>query len=280
MARYTIAIDLRYCIGCYNCQIACKDEHVGNDYPPIAKAQPTFGQFWMSIKEQERVLSPSHIKVFYIPTPCQHCEDPACMKAARNDAITKRPDGIVIIDPEKAKGQKDLVDACPYGSIYWNEEEDIPQKCTMCAHLLDDGWKEPRCVQSCPVSCMVFGDLDDPDSKISKFLAENEAGPFEPEKGTNPSVRYVGLPKPHLGGMVICDDTDECAKDVSVTLTSSDGSTREAVTDFFGDFGFMGLEKGTYSVRFDLAGYESRSRDVEMTSDEEYMGEIRLNRAG
>ena len=101
MARYIMAIDLKYCIGCYNCQIACKDEHVGNEFPPIAKSQSTFGHFWMSIKEQERVLSPSHIKVAYIPTPCQHCEDPACMKAAKNEAIYRRPDGIVIIDPEK-----------------------------------------------------------------------------------------------------------------------------------------------------------------------------------
>jgi Fe-S-cluster-containing dehydrogenase component len=278
MARYTMAIDLRYCIGCYNCQIACKDEHVGNEYPPIAKSQPSFGHFWMSIKERERVLSPSHIKVVYIPQPCQHCEDPACMKAAKNEAIYKRPDGIVIIDPEKAKGQKELVDACPYGSIYWNEEEDIPQKCTFCAHLLDDGWKEPRCVQSCPVSCMYFGDLDDPESKISRFLAENEAGLLEPEKGTNPNVRYVDLPSPHLGGMVICGDTDDCAKDVSVTLTAPDGSERETVTDWFGDFGFKGLEKGDYTVRFDLAGYESQSRDIKMKADEEYIGEIRLNK--
>lgn len=279
MARYIMAIDLKYCIGCYNCQIACKDEHVGNAFLPIAKSQPTFGHFWMSIKEQERVLSPSHIKVVYIPTPCQHCEDPACMKAAKDGAIYKRPDGIVIIDPEKAKGQKDLMDACPYGSIYWNEEEGIPQKCTMCAHLIDDGWKEPRCVQSCPVSCMYFGDLDDPKSKISKFLAENEAEPFESEKGTRPNVKYVGLPKPNLGGTIIFGDTDECAKDVSVTLTTPDGSTLEARTDYFGDFAFMGLEKGKYSVRFDSKGYKSRIQDVEMTIDEEYLGEITLNKS-
>ena len=68
MTRYAMAIDLDHCIGCYNCQVACKDEHVGNDYLPIAKSQPTFWHFWIEVREQERVLSPSHIKVAYIPT--------------------------------------------------------------------------------------------------------------------------------------------------------------------------------------------------------------------
>ena len=85
----------------------------------------------------------------YLPQPCQHCEDAACIKAAKNGAVYRRDDGIVIIDSEKAKGQKDLVDSCPYGSIYWNDELATAQKCTMCAHLLDDGWK-PRPVASRP----------------------------------------------------------------------------------------------------------------------------------
>lgn len=279
MARYAMAIDLNYCIGCYNCQVACKDEHVGNDFPPITKSQPTFGHFWTRIREKERMLSPSHIQVAYIPTPCQHCDDPACIKAAKGGAVTKRDDGIVIIDPEKAKGQKALVEACPYGSIYWNEEEDIPQKCTFCAHLLDDGWKQPRCVQSCPVSCMFFGDLDDPESRISKFLAENEAEPFEPEHGTKPSVKYVGMPKPMLRGSVIFGDTDDCAKEVSVTLSGSDGSKMETQSDFFGDFAFEGLGKGTYTVQFDVSGYQSRTASVDMSADEQYLGEVVLSKA-
>jgi Fe-S-cluster-containing dehydrogenase component len=277
MARYGMAIDLNYCIGCYNCQVACKDEHVGNDFLPIAKAQPAFGQFWMSIKERERMFSSSHIKVEYLPTPCQHCGEPACMKAAKEGAVYKRDDGIVIVDPQKAKGQKHLVDACPYGSIYWNEDENIPQKCTFCAHLMDDGWEAPRCVQSCPVSCMYFGDLDDPESKISRFLAENSGGePYHPGKGTQPGVKYIGMAKPHLAGTVLIGE--ECGKDVKVTLVGADGSKTETLTDCFGDFAFDGLTLDCYTVQFEAAGYEGVSQEVTMGSDEEYMGDVVLEK--
>ena len=86
MTRYAMAIDLRTCIGCYNCQIACKDEHVGNEFMPITQSQPTFGHFWRGIDEIEREISPSKIKVDYIPTLCQHCEDAPCIKEAKEEA--------------------------------------------------------------------------------------------------------------------------------------------------------------------------------------------------
>ena len=75
MARYGMVLNLDRCIGCYNCQIACKDEHVGNDFPPMAKSQPAFGHFWMAIEEVERVISPSHIRANYIPVMCQQCQE-------------------------------------------------------------------------------------------------------------------------------------------------------------------------------------------------------------
>ena len=82
-----------------------------------------------------------------------------CLRAAKNGAVVKRPDGIVLIDPQKARGQKALVQACPYGAIWWNEEKQIPQKCTFCAHLLDAGWKAPRCVQACPTGALSVASL-------------------------------------------------------------------------------------------------------------------------
>ena len=279
MANYAMAIDLNKCIGCYNCQVACKDEHVGNDFPGVAKSQPTFGHFWLSISEKEQIWSSSHIKVTYMPQPCQHCDDAPCMKAAKNGAIYKRPDGIVILDPDKAAGQKELVASCPYGSIYWNEELNLPQKCTFCAHLVDDGWTEPRCVQSCPTSCMYFGDLDDPESRISKFLASNATEELHPELATKPRVTYAGLAKPHLAGSVRFADNGESAKDVKVTLTGSDGKKVETVSDWFGDFEFKNVPKGKCQLDYAAAGYQSLTQQIDCADDIIDLGEIALAKA-
>jgi Fe-S-cluster-containing dehydrogenase component len=136
--RYGIAIDSARCMACYNCFMACKDEHCGYA-SELSAAEPHMGQFWMNIIEKERGDKPGNIKVLTIPTPCSHCQDAECMKVAKNGAVYKRADGIVIIDPVKAKGQKAIADACPIGAAFWNEELQIAQKCTMCAELLDKG---------------------------------------------------------------------------------------------------------------------------------------------
>ncbi len=276
MARYGMVLNLDRCIGCYNCQIACKDEHVGNDFPPLARSQPTYGHFWIGIREVERVLSPSHIRVTYIPIPCQQCGDAPCMRAARDGAMVRRGDGIVIIDPVKALGQKQLVESCPYGVIFWNEKENVAQKCTFCAHLLDDGWSQPRCVQTCPAGCMSFGDLDDPRSAASKVLQEMKGEVLHAEFNAKPNVYYVGLPKPNLSGRVLFGDKDEWAADVAVSLIDPGGRKRESRTDFFGDFAFDGLEQKTYTVRIDAPGYKSQVREVSVKADVSWLGDIAL----
>ncbi len=277
MARYGMVMDLERCIGCYNCQVACKDEHVGNAFPPIAKPQPTFGHFWMRLEEHERQLSPSHIRVHYIPVGCQQCADAPCVKAAKKGAVYRRPDGIVIIDPDKAAGDQALAKSCPYGAIFWNAEQNVAQKCTFCAHLLDDGWKEPRCVQTCPCGCMNFGDLDDPASKASRLLKEKNAEAWHADYGTKPSVYFAGLPKPHLSGRVLFGDRDEWAEGVSVRL---EGGTqaRETVTDAFGDFAFEAPGGGKCTLRFDSPGYAAKSQQVALEDDVTWIGDVVLKR--
>ena len=276
MARYGMVLDLERCIGCYNCQIACKDEHVGNEFPPLTKPQPAFGHFWMHIEEAERELAPSRIRVHYIPIPCQQCADAPCMKVAQDGAIYRRKDGIVVIDPKKALGQKKLVDSCPYGAIFWNEEENLAQKCTFCAHLLDDGWSQPRCVQTCPAGCMNFGDLDDSASPVSRLLSEKKAETWLPELKAKPNVHYIGLPKPHLSGRVLFGDKDEWAADVAVSLIGATGTKRETRTDGFGEFAFDALDEKNYTVRFDAPGYSSRSSKVTLEKDVTHLGEVVL----
>ena len=126
--------DLNKCNGCHNCQIACKDEHVDNDWSPIAKPQPDTGHFWCKVDEEVCGKTPL-VRVNYLSHHCNHCDNAPCVKFAP-EAIYKRDDGLVIIDPEAAKGNKDILKACPYGEIYWNEELQLPQKCTGCAHLI------------------------------------------------------------------------------------------------------------------------------------------------
>jgi len=210
-----------------------------------------------------------------VPLLCMHCENPPCVNAAENNAVYKRLDGIVIIDPEKAAGQKQIVTACPYRVIYWNEEKNIPQKCTLCAHLLDRGWKEPRCAEACPTQAMVFGDMDDPKSEISKLFASGKVEAIHPEYALKEKVGYIGLPKRFIAGTVVFGEKDECAGNVSVTLAGH-GHKQTVATNNFGDFEFEGLEADReFSVKIEHPGYTPRVFSVQ-TKRDIYLGEIML----
>jgi len=274
MAKYGMVIDISRCNGCYNCFLACRDEYCGNDYPPYSLSQPFTGHFWMRIIERERGQYPK-VKVAYTPVPCMQCENAPCIEAALNGAVYRRPDGIVIIDPEKAVGQKQVVSACPYRVIYWNEEKNIPQKCTFCAHLLDKGWKEPRCVELCPAGAMIFGDLEDPNSEVSQLIASNKAEVLHPEYGLKEKVRYIALPKRFIAGTVVFGDKDECAENVDVTLIG-DGVKQTIKTNNYGDFEFEGLPaEKEFSVRLEHPGYAPKEFTVQ-TKIDVYLGEIIL----
>ena len=232
MKKWTMIIDIAKCHNCNNCLMACKDEFVGNDWSPLSAAQPQHGHYWINLHRQERGSYPL-VDTVYLPQPCQHCEQPDCVKAAKNGAVYQRDDGIVIIDPEKSKGQKDLVNACPYGAIYWNDELAIPQKCTMCAHLLDEGWAQPRCVQACPTGALTFVRDD----------ASGESGleDFQPELGTRPGVKYKNLYRyttSMVCGSVALADVNECAENAVVTLASNGQQVAETTTNNYGDFRF------------------------------------------
>ena len=276
MSSYGMIIDLDKCTGCYNCFLACRDEHYANDFPPITLAQPFQGHFWMQIMEKERGKYPK-VKVSFIPKPCMHCDDPPCAKASLNGAVYKRPDGIVIIDPQKSTGQKEILSSCPHRVIFWNEEKNIPQKCTLCAHLLDQGWKEPRCVEACPTGALLFGDPNEPNGEISKIWVSEKVEILHPEFELKPRVKYMGIPKRFIAGTVIFKDKDECAENVKVTLTSR-GRKQTLRTNNFGDFEFEGLDEGhEFTVKIGHLGYTPQSLKVKANLDV-YLGEIPLKR--
>ena len=265
-----LIIDINICNGCYNCQVACKDEHVGNDWTPYAKPQPDTGQFWTRVEDRVRGQVPK-VKVAYMHHMCQHCDDAPCIRSCKSGAIYKRDDGTVIIDPEKCTGQKSCLDACPYGVIYFNEDMQLAQKCTWCAHLLDDGWKEPRCVDACPTGALKFGD----EKLFEKEIAEAEVLKAE----NKPRTYYLGIPKRFIAGAVWDPQEDECLVGAKVTLKNADGENiTSAMTDNFGDFWFEGLEIGEYSLSIEMDGYLSRQISGISTDKDINVGDLTLYR--
>ena len=244
-----LVIDISKCNGCYNCQVACKDEHCGNDWMPYAKPQPLTGQFWMKVTDIVRGTTPK-VKISYMHDMCQHCDEAPCIPACRQNAIYKRDDGIVIINPEKCTGMKNCVAACPYDVIYFNEDLRLAQKCTMCAHLLDKDWKEPRCVDACPTGALTFGEEKD----LKELIGQAEV--LHPEFKAKPRVYYIGLPRRFIAGAVYDPADDECIEGATATVTDLEtGKKLTTKTDGFGDFWFEELKVGTYSLIVEKDGY-------------------------
>jgi len=279
MARYAFVYNVERCNGCFSCFLACKDEFTGNCHRPTGAATAE-GINLLKVNEVEYGTG-SKVKVDYVHSICQQCANPACM-AKYPDQVYKRADGIVIIDPEKAKGNKNLVNTCPYGAIVWNEEAQLPQKCTMCAHMLDAGEKVTRCSECCPNQAVIFGDLEDPNSDISKYVAEyaDELEQLHPEYGTGPAHYYRRLPKPFICGEVVCADTDACCAGAKVTCTCIEcGKVIETVTDFLGDFEVRGLPTNKFfKVKIEAEGYKTAELEVR-TMAAVNLGEIFLDKA-
>jgi tetrathionate reductase subunit B len=277
MKNFRWVIDINKCNGCYCCQIACKDEHVDNDWSPVAKPQPVIGQFWMKVNENTRGTVPK-VRTSYVPTPCQHCDNAPCIAAATGGAIYKRADGLVEIDPAKAVGQKQVVAACPYGAIYWNDTLNIPQKCTGCAHLIDGppltGQPKamPRCVDACPLQALQFEEYDD----IKGTWDSAEV--LHPEYGTSPRVRYVNLPKRFIAGAIYDPLQDECLEGADVTCTDlSNGAKWIVKSDNYGDFWFEQLPVDhVYSIKIEMAGYYTKTFGSVYPEKDINMGDIAL----
>jgi len=278
MKQYYMTIDVALCHDCNNCFMACKDEHCGNDWPGYTAPQPRHGHRWLNIERRERGQYARN-DVAYLPMPCQHCQEAHCVKAAGDSgAITKRADGIVMIDPVKAKGKKELVDSCPFGAIYWNEEANVIQKCTMCAHLLDNkNWKAglPRCVHSCPTDAMKFYHMEP--AEFEKVAAQEKLVGFRTDELKNqPRVLYKNLFKYTknfiTAGVLVNGD---CFEGATVTLKGKAGVVATQKTNFFGEFKFDGLDNGDYTVEVEGAG-QKFSDKVVIKDQSQNMGFIKL----
>ncbi len=269
MTKWNLIIDIEKCEDCNNCFLACKDEHVDNEWPGYTESQAPHGHRWINIRRKERGQFPL-IDAAYRPTTCMHCDDAPCIAAAEAQAIFKRDDGIVLIDPGKAKGQKKLVKSCPYGVIWWNEKKNVPQKCTLCAHLLDAGWKQPRCVQVCPTGALKIVKAED--NEMRKLVKNQNLEVLFPELETRPRVYYKNLyrfERCFIAGSAVVrrGDVIDCAQGATAILIKKDRIVAEMDTDNFGDFKFDNLEPDSGNYRLEIAykNKEKKTITIELT---------------
>jgi len=172
-------VDLNLCMGCKGCEIACKVE---NEVP--------LSSWRLRVKYVDIGTFPEAKRTF-TPLRCNHCENAPCERICPVSALHYMDNGIVNIDRERCIGCAGCVMACPYGAIYIDPETNTADKCTFCAHRVSTGLM-PACVVACPVQANIFGDLEDPESSISKYIMNNDVKVRKPEKGTFPKHYYAG----------------------------------------------------------------------------------------
>jgi Fe-S-cluster-containing dehydrogenase component len=275
MKKWNLIIDVAECTNCNNCTLATMDEYVGNEWPGVSAPMPRLGHRWIDIKQKERGQAPM-VDIAYVPVTCNHCDDAPCLKAGGADgAVKKRPDGIVIIDPVKAKGRKDLVESCPYGAIWWNEELQLPQAWPFDAHLMDQGWNQTRGQQSCPTGAMKAVALEDAD--MEKMAREQGLEVMKPELRTKPRVYYRNLWRystAFIGGSVSrqANGVVDCVEGAKVTLRQGGKVVAELTTDNYGDFKFDKLPEDSGAYTVEVGG---QSIDVTLGASK-YLGEIRI----
>jgi Fe-S-cluster-containing dehydrogenase component len=258
MSKWNLIFDVDRCSSCNNCVLATKDEYLGNRFEGYSEPAPKLGNLWLTLERHERGQAPM-IDVSHYVSTCHQCAAPACINDRTRDVISQRPDGVVMIEPVKAKGRRDLVDACPLGQIHWNEELQLAQKYSLDVHLLDSGWTEPRAVQSCPTQAITIARLSDADM-ARKAEAEGLVN-SAPQLNMGQRIWYRHFDRvthAFLGGTIVrmCDGREDCVADLTVTLTDATGAILETTSDAFGDFKFDPLKGQGEKYRLQVLGEE------------------------
>jgi Fe-S-cluster-containing dehydrogenase component/formate-dependent nitrite reductase membrane component NrfD len=179
MPNYGFAIDLRKCIGCHACTIACKAEH-----------QIPVGTHRCWVKTVEKGTFPD-TRRFFFPVLCNQCEEAPCVRICPTRALFRRRDGIVDLNGDSCIGCRACMEACPYDQLFIDPNTRTAEKCNFCANRVENKLL-PSCVSVCPTECRIFGDLDDPTSEVGRIVQREGFMVRKPEKGTGPKVFYLG----------------------------------------------------------------------------------------
>ncbi len=195
-----LVIDLDICVGCHACAVSCKEWNTSGASAPLTDLDPYGANndgVWLNRIHSYEVDDGAGGMTVNFPRSCLHCETPDCVTVCPTGASYKRAeDGIVLVNPDTCIGCKLCSWACPYGAREFDEDDGVMKKCTLCVdrvynETLDPADRQPACVRACPTGARAFGDLGDPESAVSKLVAEREGEALLPQLGYKPVNRYL-----------------------------------------------------------------------------------------
>lgn len=282
MKKWNLVFDAALCTGCQNCVLAIKDEYVGNNFPGYSAEMPLHGVNWVEIRRHERGSFPV-VDVSHLFHCCQHCDEAPCKAASHNGAVQKRGDGIVVIDPVRAKGQRQIAQACPYGAVQWNEALSIPQHWNFDAHLMDAGWTSPRPVQVCPTAALRALKVEDEEMQRIALAEGLERIAQGSTHGTRVYYRNLTRNKGlFVAGTLVGMESmlEACVADAEIALFREAERLASTSSDVFGDFRFDALPEsgGKYRIEVKAGGYRNSGMEFELANSL-WLGEIRLDSA-
>jgi Fe-S-cluster-containing dehydrogenase component len=176
--KWGMLIDATKCVGCHACRIACENQW-----------ELKLKEVYNRIEEEEIGTFPNFNRRF-LPVQCQHCDNPPCVKVCPVGASYKRKDGVVLVDPKKCIGCKYCIAACPYDVRIIREGEGYIHKCRFCIEFVQRGGY-PACASTCMMGVRIFGDLNDPNSEITRLIAKKRPSKFREDLNTKPSIYYI-----------------------------------------------------------------------------------------
>jgi len=271
MTKYGLLIDLELCTGCKVCMTVCKGNHnipygeyEGREYYRIWPDEKEMGTYPYVIRNMTPML-------------CMQCTDPPCVKECPiPGALHKREDGIVEVNQSLCDGCLKCLPACPYGALYFRQDKGIVDKCDLCTENIDEG-SIPECARACPTGAILFGDIEDSTSTISKLIHEKQALPLHPEFNTEPAVFYTSHAS-RQRGTVIDADSRQVIADATITLESKDAPSIHLKTDNNGIFFAWNLKNNTqYKIEVKASGYDTYLDEISLVGEYQDIGFLKLN---